>query len=254
LPRQWSWPQIVNSWTPDCFGEDKIMLSTEYFIPSAADFAPGEICGFNWSGLTESDVVAVAWAYYYFSIQFRENLQIACALFPDDKNLARLKQEECNTDNLSPYPGIALAGEKLDHDEFMRRALALSPLPAAANPFQAPGEAYLREIRAMNPQIRALSIVEYENGGLQRLFTAMLDTPCYDNPLVMAFRFFMSEHIRFDSDPIQGHGALSRHIKGDEDITPLWDAFRRLLLACAPAVQLREPAASPAMQGAEAVL
>jgi len=231
-----------------------MMLNSEYFVPSAEDLMTNEICGLNWVDLTQPDVVSVAWAYYYFSIQFRENLQIACMLFPDDPKLARLKLEECDTDNLSPYPGIALAGEKLDHDEFMRRALALSPVPDTTNPFHVPGEQYLREVRAINPEMRALSIVEYENGGLQRLFNSILETPCYDDPLVRAFRFFMTEHIRFDSDPIEGHGALSRHITGDGNIKPLWDAFRRLLLACTPNLQPRKLAACSAMQDAEAVL
>ena len=41
-------------------------------------------------------------------------------LFPSDENLMVLRAGECNTDNLSPYPGIAAKGEKMDHDVFMR--------------------------------------------------------------------------------------------------------------------------------------
>jgi hypothetical protein len=209
------------------------------FEPSADQPAIDEICNLNWSGLTESDQIGVAWAYYYFSIQFRENLQIACTMYPEDENLERLEREECNTDNLSPYPGIAMPGERLNHDEFMRRALALSPSAKDVGMFESEGRKYLREIRAMTPERRSLSIVSYEDGGLQRLFLSILQAPINDNPLVTAFRFFMSEHIRFDSDPIQGHGALSRHITGHENIAPLWEAFRRLLLACTPNLQSR---------------
>ena len=205
---------------------------------SAVEPVISKICGLNWPDLTEQDMVGAAWAYYFFSIQFRENLQIACKLHPDDKNLARLKQEECETDNLSPYPGIAAVGEKLNHDEFMRRALALYPIPdETSRGFHAGGSQYLKEVRAMSPKARALSIGNYENGGLGRLFEAMLQVPSYDNTLVEAFRFFMLEHIRFDSDPIQGHGALSLHITGDEEVVPLWDAFRRLLLAFVPSLR-----------------
>src|ERR1700689_3102130 len=87
-----------------------------------------EICALNWEGLTQDDLMGVAGAYYYFSIQFRENLEIACNLYPTDPLLTQLAQEECNTDNLSPWPGVASPGEKLDHDEFMRRLLKLSPV------------------------------------------------------------------------------------------------------------------------------
>ena len=31
-----------------------------------------DICDLNWRGLTEKDLINVAWAYYHFSIQFRE--------------------------------------------------------------------------------------------------------------------------------------------------------------------------------------
>ncbi len=202
----------------------------------------GGLCELNWRDLTEFEVVCAAWAYYFFSIQFRENLEIACDRFSDDNNLQRLKREECNTANLSPYPQIAFVGEKLDHDEFMRRALALFPIPEeTACRFQAGGLQYLQEIRAMSEEARALSIGNYESGGLERLFKAMLQAPPYQNKLVAAFRFFMLEHIRFDSDPVDGHGALSMNITGDEDIEPLWDAFGQMLLEFVPGLQPLEP-------------
>jgi hypothetical protein len=43
-----------------------------------------EICQLHWASLTVDDLTDVAWAYYHFSIQFRENLEIAIALYPDD--------------------------------------------------------------------------------------------------------------------------------------------------------------------------
>jgi hypothetical protein len=87
-----------------------------------------EICGLNWKGINRDDLFSAAWAYYFFSIQFRENLQIARALYPDDANLKQLEDEECDTHNLSPWPGIALPGERMNHDEFMRRSLELCPV------------------------------------------------------------------------------------------------------------------------------
>jgi hypothetical protein len=214
------------------------MSNLQAFKPCAGEPVISEICSLAWGDLSESDMVSAAWAYYYFSIQFRENLEIACAEYPDDQNLARLKLEECDTDNLSPYPEITTAGEKLDHDEFMRRALSLSPLTdETLRRFEAGGARYLEEVRAMSPHARALSIANYESGGLERLFKAMLQAPVTGNRLVAAFRFFMEEHIRFDSDPIQGHGALSRTITGDADIRPLWEAYKRLLLEFAPNLQ-----------------
>ncbi len=199
-----------------------------------------DICQLNWSSLTTRDMIAAAWAPYFFSIQFRENLQIACSLYPHDAKLAQLEKEECSTDNLSPWPGVAAAGEKMDHDEFMRRLLVLSPIEdETRRQFQAWGEQYLLDVRATDPQTRALSIASYEDGGLEAVFRAMLRSPDFDNALLGAFRHFLSEHIRFDSDPDQGHGALSRHMRPDDRIYPLWNGFKNLLIQCAPALAAR---------------
>ena len=52
------------------------------------------ICRMGWSELDSDEVMRVAKAYYYFSIQFRENLEIACALHPGDPKLAELYEGE----------------------------------------------------------------------------------------------------------------------------------------------------------------
>jgi len=188
-----------------------------------------EISSLNWQDLTEEQVVDSAWAYYYFSVQFRENLQVTRFLLPDDPKIADLEREECATDNLSPWPGVAAAGEAMDHDEFMRRTLLLAPIDRAKRErFQALGERYLELTRSMDDATRALSIASYEDGGLETVFRAMLRAPAYDNKLIAAFRHFLAEHIRFDSDPEAGHGAMSRHLRPDDRILPLWQAFKQL--------------------------
>ncbi len=224
------------------------------FEPSADEPIVTEICDFNWQDLTESELTAVAWAYYYFSIQFRQSLLLACEYFADDANLARLKDEECDTDNLSPYPGIAEPGERLNHDAFMQRALRLSPVSDDdRRRFERAGKTYADEILSIRPKARALSIGSYERGGLERLFLAILTAPEYDDAALAAFRYFMQAHIRFDSDPIEGHGALSRSMTPDASVVPLWDAFKTLLLSCAPRLSRRTARPQPA-QGIEAVL
>jgi hypothetical protein len=193
------------------------------------------ICGLGWGRLTADECVDLAWAYYYFSIQFRENLQIARELYPDDAKLMQLEREECDTSNLSPWPGVAAEGERMNHDEFMRRLLELAPVaPERRAMLERHGERYLREARAATPLACAQSIASYEDGGLEQVFTAMLQAPLDAGPLHLAFHHFLSEHIRFDSDPLQGHGALSRHIVPDDRIRPLWEGFETMLLACVP--------------------
>ncbi len=198
-----------------------------------------EICGLRWNELTAEELTDVAWAYYYFSIQFREHLKIARAIYPFDQKLQQLEKEECNTDNLSPWPGVASAHEQMDHDEFIRRLLTLSPIDKARRSRLAEiGEAYLVETRGVDRQTRAASIASYEDGGLERVFRAILTSPDWDGPLLGAFSHFLSEHIRFDSDPEQGHGALSRHIMVDDRVSVVWTEFKHLLTRSVPKLAL----------------
>jgi hypothetical protein len=194
-----------------------------------------DICNMNWTSLSPEDLSRVAWAYYYFSIQFRECLEIARGLYPDDERLLELDRGERDTSNLSPWPGVAAAGEKMNHDEFMRRTLELGQIPENhKRELTAIGQGYLARTRAMDPKVRALALASYEDGGLEAVFTAFLTAPTWDGPLLQAFKHFLAEHIRFDSDPDAGHGALCRHLVPDERVAPLWAEFKRILLEAAP--------------------
>jgi hypothetical protein len=191
------------------------------------------ICRMAWDEIDSDEIMRVAKAYYYFSIQFRENLEIARALHPEDPKLAELWEGECDTDNLSPWPGVAAAGERMNHDEFMRRLLCFHPTDRDGKLIEA-GLAYLEKMRQIDDGARASSIASYEDGGLSRVFGAMLRAPHWYGRGQRAFRFFLEEHIRFDSDDGAGHGTLSRHLPVDDRILPLWTAFRDLLTTAVP--------------------
>jgi hypothetical protein len=209
--------------------------------PGPFEFEEGidEICALGWTNLSQDDLVDVVWVYYYFSIQFRENLEIACHLYPDDLKLMRLREEECRTDNLSPWPAVASIGEKMNHDEFMRRLLELASIDyARRSRLEKIGRSYLCKVRELDDVVRASSIASYENGGLERVFRAILMTRNWNNPLLEGFRHFLTEHIRFDNDPENGHGALSGHLRLNDEILPLWTAFREILIAAAPTLIL----------------
>jgi len=205
-----------------------------------------EISGLNWDSLNRDDLIAVSNAYYYFSTQFRESLEAACELYPSDPKLMELRAGECDTDNLCPYPGIAEAGEKMNHDEFMRRVVAMSSMdPAARRRVAGLGESYLAGTRKLDRLTQAMSISSYEDGGLEKVFRAILRAPDWDEPSLQAFRHFLVEHIRLDSGPGVQHGALCRHLIADDRIMPLWSAFKRILIESAP--RLAEAAATPGL-------
>lgn len=199
----------------------------------AAEIA--DICNLNWTDLAQDELVSVAWAYYYFSVQFRECLEIALRLYPHDKQLQQLDAGERNTDNLSPWPDVAAVGEKMNHDEFMRRTLELTKISDGRRHLLTKiGLCYLNKTWQLDAKTRAMALGSYEDGGLERVFRAILTARHWDGPLLEAFRHFLVEHIRFDSDPLQGHGALCRHLTPDERIDPLWTEFKRLLIGAAP--------------------
>lgn len=196
-----------------------------------------EISNFRWESLDQQQLSAVALAYWYFSIQFRESLEITAQMYPHDQQIKHLVKEECNTANLSPWPGVAEEGEQLDHDEFMKRTLTLSPLDDVVKTKLAKfGSRYLAAIEKVDNQTRALSIASYECGGLETVFKAMLRARHWNSPLLGAFKHFLQKHIDFDSNPTSGHGALIKHLEPDHKTRWVWVEFRDLLLAAAPSL------------------
>jgi hypothetical protein len=197
-----------------------------------------DICELNWTALSEGDLIRVAWAYYHFSVQFRQCLEIARELYPDDERLLQLDHGERNTDNLSPWPGVAAVGEKMNHDDFMRRTLELARIPEIGQmALGSIGSDYLRKVRVIDRKTKALALATYEDGGLERVFRAILTAPHWTGPLQRAFKHFLTEHIRFDSDPDQGHGALCRHLTADDSVLPLWTLFKHMLIEAAPRLE-----------------
>ena len=191
-----------------------------------------EIGGFNWRALEREELMMACRAYYYFSQQFVDAVHISCELFPADQNLSDLREGECDTDNLSPYPGIAEKGERMNHDEFMRRVIESASLDQAARDrVDSLGRDYLAAVSRLDPVTRAMSLSSYEDGGLETVFRAMLTAPDWDEPSLGAFKHFLVEHIKLDFGE---HGSLCRHLVADDRILPLWKAFKNLLGGAAP--------------------
>jgi hypothetical protein len=189
----------------------------------------------RWQALTAGELIQAAKAYYYFSIQFRENLEIACRLYPEDPMLQKLREGECDTDNLSPWPGVSEIQERLDHDEFMRRLLSFQTIERD-DELSEIGQAYLATVRNLDDMTRAISIASYEDGGLTRVFNAILRAREWQGAGPGAFKFFLERHIEFDTADCGGHGALTRNLVLDDRIAPLWSSFRDMLAAAVPAL------------------
>jgi hypothetical protein len=205
-------------------------------IPNRYQKVIDEIGSFNWPGLERNELLRACRAYYYFSRQFVEAVHIACELFPSDQNLIALREGECDTDNLSPYPGVAEKGEKMNHDEFMRRVVESASLDQPARErVDNLGREYLAEVSRMDPLTRAMALSSYEDGGLEAVFRAILKAPDWNERSLGAFKHFLVEHIKLDSGD-GSHGSLCRHLVADDRIVPLWEAFRNLLCGAAPSL------------------
>ncbi len=129
----------------------------------------------------------------------------------------------------------------MNHDEFMSRVLQLEDIDTQRrDDLQRIGQSYLDRVRDVDATAKALSICSYEDGELEAVFRAFLRSQHWGSPLLQAFRHFLTEHIRFDSDVENGHGALSRHFTVDDRVLLLWTEFKHLLVASVP--QLSDPA------------
>jgi len=175
-----------------------------------------EIVDFSWQGLKRTELLAACRAYYYFSKQFVDAVHIACDLYPADQN------------------GIADKGEKMNHDEFMRRVIESASLDEVTRErVDGLGREYLAEVSRMDRLTRAMALSSYEDGGLEAVFGAMLRAPDWNEPSLGAFKHFLVEHIKLDSGE-GSHGSLCRHLVADDRILPLWAAFKNLVVAAAP--------------------
>jgi len=203
------------------------------------------ICDLNWNGLSREGLTDIAWVYYFFSVQFCETVGLARILYPNDKKLEELDHGERDTDNLSPYPGVVEINERVDHCEFMRRTLELTPIELTRRlRLQSIGEAYLILTRSMDPATRAVSLPTYEDGGLEQVFRSILRAPHWDTALLRAFKHFLEGHVALDSDPVHGHGSLCRFLEPNAKVFDLWTAFGQMLIEAAP--ELRKSERAPA--------
>ena len=122
----------MNEVTTKTYAADTVAIELEPtgLAPAAdSDRMIEEICNLDWTNLSKDELINVAWAYYYFSVQFRENLLTARQVRPEDELLKELERGECDTDNLSPWPGVAAVGERRSHHH-LHLGLAMAILSA----------------------------------------------------------------------------------------------------------------------------
>ena len=87
-----------------------------------------DMCNLKWRPLARDGLIDVAWAYYYFSTHFRECMEAALERYPEDEKLVELDHGERDTDNLSPWPGVAEARRETGSRGVHAPDLTLTPI------------------------------------------------------------------------------------------------------------------------------
>lgn len=195
-----------------------------------ANSAINRVCDIGWETLNEQQMTSAVWMFYFRSVQFRENLEAAIRLHPDNQNLRTLTEEELHTNNLSPYNGIAAEGEYLDHDTFLKRIIETHPIPPEKRQYlENLGKEYLDSMTKMPDEIKAMCLVSSEDGGSSKIYTNILTSPqnCWKSNGMQAFRHFLQKHVEFDSTEGEdtGHGMLVRKLGIDDRVAPMLDKF-----------------------------
>src|SRR5690242_21076920 len=67
----------------------------------------------------------------------------------------------------------------------------------------------LARISAMDPYTRAAGISSYEDGGLERIFGAILNCACWETPLLQGFRHFVVKQDRKSTRLNSSHMSIS---------------------------------------------
>tara|TARA_B100001989_G_C24540621_1_gene467343 strand:- start:1554 stop:2237 length:684 start_codon:yes stop_codon:yes gene_type:complete len=206
------------------------------------------ICNLGWEDLSENQVKRALHGFYFFSQKFVDNLRTASNLYPEDDGIKSLMQEELNTDNLSPYNGVADEGEAMDHDVFLRRVIQISGLSEEENEeLFTKGKQYLEAMDQMPPEAQLQCLVSCEDGGAIQMYSSVLKAQVLDSedPALQAFKHFLQKHVEFDNEEgaEAGHGTLVRKFEmEDKHIGPFWNHFADFLETLVYGEKAEEPA------------
>jgi hypothetical protein len=178
-----------------------------------------QIRGLNWENLDSDDLQVVMYLSYVAAVEFAEALRIALDLYPTHEGLLEMAHGELKTKNLL-LDDFQDAG---DHHEFLAHFLNKHDLIRPMRErFGAQADAYLAECRALDENVRAMTVFSREEE-LSGIFARMLDAKDWSAPGVYAFRHYLSRHITFDTGE-GGHHDLVSTFPIDDRVYPFYAA------------------------------
>jgi len=158
--------------------------------------------------------------------------------YPDNVNLMEMARGELETTNLR-FADYRQAG---DHADFLAYFLANNRISGDAL-LHRHAQEYLHACRALSAPVRAMSVFSREEE-LSGIFREILLAPDWSAPGLEAFRFYLAQHILFDSTD-GGHHDLTKVFEVDDRLVPFYIA-RLNTYRSIPKLFSLEQAAEPA--------
>jgi len=194
-------------------------------VPSYKDIV-AQIRSLPWKRLSPAELQELMVLAAYVATEFAESLRIALALFPKDKSFAAVSRGELQVNNLQ----FADYRKKGDHADFLWFFLKKHGiLQQCSQSVHRHAEKYLKAVRALPPEIRAMSIVSRERE-LPGIFKKVLEAPNWNAPGLDAFNYFLRAHISLDSDR-GGHADMLMQHSVTEEVTVFYTARFNLYTA-----------------------
>lgn len=184
-----------------------------------------EIVHLSWNKLNAKDLQRLMYASEALSREMAEAVRCGLQLHPEDRFLQEMAKGEIGTSNIS----FQDFRRKADHSEFLLHFLNKSEFrPDEA--LKKETQNYLDLCRDFSAEVRLMTVVSREKE-LPPVFAAILDAQDWEAPGLDAYKYFLTEHVRLDSEEA-GHHELIKHIPTDERIEGFYqyrlDLFRKL--------------------------
>ncbi len=170
-----------------------------------------------WEKLSAKELQTLMVLSGYAALEFAESLRIALNEHRESKAFQGMAAGELKTTNLTFDDYI----KKGDHSEFLWHFIEKKGISTDPNVTNT-GKEYLQKVQTLPKEVRVMSIVsrEYE---LSRIFARILKAKDWSLPGLQAFRYFLEEHIKLDSEE-GGHADLLQGFKVDDRVTAFYEA------------------------------
>ncbi len=178
----------------------------------------------DWENLDATSLQDVMYLSFISAFEFAEALRVALRLYSDDSLVQEMSEGELETDNLK-YQEYDKKGDHADFLMYFMESCGYTP----TEKIEQAGEQYLNVCRAFSDELRAMSVFsrEFESTGI---FKRILSAKDWDACGLSAFRYFIEEHIRLDSED-GGHHDMIKHYTITDEVDAFYEARYKMYLA-----------------------